>query len=64
MRLATVAESLRKVKIMSDNRTIRIRKALGVQKCNGSWDAAVEELTMDVIFTAKKSSDLTEIYVQ
>ena len=47
---------------MSDNWTSRrIRKALGVQKCNGSWDAAVEELTMDqVISIAKeKSSDLT-----
>ena len=52
----------RKVKIMSDNWTSRrIRKALGVQKCNGSWEAAVEELTMDqVISIAKeKSSDLT-----
>lgn len=47
---------------MSDNWTSRrIRKALGVQKCNGSWDTAVEELTMDqVISIAKeKSSDLT-----
>ena len=52
----------RKVKIMSDNWTSRrIRKALGVKKCNGSWDADVEELTIDqVISIAKeKSSDLT-----
>ena len=36
---------------MSDNWTSRrIRKTLGVKKCNGSWDAAVEELTMDQIY--------------
>ena len=47
---------------MSANWTSRrIRKALGVKKCNGSWEAAVEELTMDqVISIAKdKSADLT-----
>ena len=37
---------------MSDNWTSRrIRKALGVKKCNGSWDAAVEELTMDQVIS-------------
>ena len=40
---------------MSDNWTSRrIRKALGVKKCNGSWEAAVEELTMDQVITIAK----------
>ncbi len=47
---------------MSDKWTSRrIRKKLGVAKCNGSWEAATENLSMDdVIEIAKnKSSDLT-----
>lgn len=47
---------------MSDNWTSRrIRKTLGVRKCNGSWEAAVENLSMEqVISIAKdKTPDLT-----
>ena len=47
---------------MSDNWTSRrIRKTLGVRKCNGSWEAATENLTMEQVVSIAndKTSDLT-----